>query len=137
MYYSGRIRHHLKQNLWRPECGIVFVGFQAAGTLGRSIIGGGRSVDILGEDIAVKAKIYTLGGFSAHADQRELLEWVSSFKNAPRVFVVHGEEKVSQVFSEIVQNRLGFTVNVQVRGEVFQLQADLSPADSLYLLFIS
>jgi len=80
-----------------------------------------KSVDVLGEQIAVKARIYTLGGFSAHADQRELLEWVSSFKNAPRVFVVHGEEKTSQVFSEIVSNRLGFTVSVPAKGQTFEL----------------
>jgi len=121
MCEGGRIRHHLKHNLWRPECGIVFVGFQASGTLGRSIVGGAKLVDIFGEEIAVKAKIYTLGGFSAHADQKELLEWASSFKDSPRIFIVHGEERTSLIFSEIVKDRLGFIASVPSKGEFFEL----------------
>ncbi|PJA81921.1 MAG: MBL fold hydrolase, partial [Nitrospirae bacterium CG_4_9_14_3_um_filter_44_28] len=77
MCEGGRIRHHLKHNLWRHECSIIFSGFQARGTLGRKIVDGAKTVRIFGEDIAVKAGIYTLGGFSAHADRKELLEWLS------------------------------------------------------------
>ena len=77
---AGRIKHHLKHNLWREECCIVFTGFQASGTLGRAIVDGNKSVKILGEDIAIKAKIFTLGGFSGHADQKGLISWVSNFR---------------------------------------------------------
>lgn len=121
MCEGGRIRHHLKHNLWRPECGIIFVGFQARGTLGRRIVDGAKTVHILGEEIAVKAKVYTLGGFSAHADQRDLLEWLSSFRDNPTVFVVHGEEVTSLTFSEIIKERYGFVTHVPERAESYEL----------------
>ncbi|PIP70832.1 MAG: MBL fold hydrolase, partial [Nitrospirae bacterium CG22_combo_CG10-13_8_21_14_all_44_11] len=112
MCEGGRIRHHLKHNLWRHECSIIFSGFQARGTLGRKIVDGAKTVRIFGEDIAVKAGIYTLGGFSAHADRKELLEWLSSFKDSPQVFVVHGEEETSLQFSELIKERYGFVAHV-------------------------
>lgn len=121
MCEGGRIRHHLKHNLWRPECSIIFVGFQAKGTLGRKIIDGAKMVHILGEEIAVKASIYTINGFSAHADQAELIEWLSFFKNSPEVFIVHGEEDVSIAFSNIVNERFGFKTYVPEKGEMFIL----------------
>ena len=80
MCEGGRVAHHLKHNLWRSECSIVFTGFQARGTLGRRIVDGVSHVHVLGEEIAVRAKVYTINGFSAHADQKELLEWLSSFE---------------------------------------------------------
>lgn len=93
MASAGRILHHLKHNLWRQKAHIVFIGFQAQGSLGRMIIDGAKSVNIFGETVAVKAKIHTLGGFSAHADRSELLDWVGHFKTkGMKVFVVHGEE---------------------------------------------
>ena len=79
MCEGGRIGHHLKHNLWRSECSVIFVGFQGKGTLGRKIVDGAKTVHILGEEIAVKASIYTINGFSAHADQAELIEWISFF----------------------------------------------------------
>jgi metallo-beta-lactamase family protein len=113
MCNAGRIKHHLKHNLWRPGASLVFVGFQAEGTPGRLIIDGARQVCVFGEPVAVRAKVYTIGGFSAHADQRELLEWVQNFKN-PRlqVFVVHGEEKASLAFARLIRERLKLSVRV-------------------------
>jgi metallo-beta-lactamase family protein len=121
MCEGGRVRHHLKHNLWRPQCSIVFTGFQARGTLGRRIVDGAKSVAIFGEEIAVKASIHTLGGFSAHADQKELLDWLSSFRNKPEVFVVHGEEETSLAFADLIRERYGFVAHVPSRGETFQL----------------
>jgi metallo-beta-lactamase family protein len=121
MCEGGRIRHHLKHNLWRHECSVIFVGFQAKGTLGRKIVDGEKSVMIFGEEIAVRAKVYTIGGFSAHADQKELLEWLSAFRNKPKVFVVHGEEETALLFADLVRQRYGFTVHAPVRGESFEL----------------
>jgi metallo-beta-lactamase family protein len=118
---GGRIRHHLKHNLWRPECSIVFSGFQARGTLGRRIVDGAKVVTIFGEEIAVKASVRTLGGFSAHADQKELLGWLSAFKNSPEVFVVHGEEETSLAFAELIRKRFGFITHVPSKGESFAL----------------
>ena len=120
MCEGGRIKHHLKHNLWRQECSIIFVGFQANGTLGRRIVDGEKVVRIYGEDIAVAAKVYTIGGFSAHADQRELLQWLSAFKNNPQIFVVHGEEETSLQFAEIIREQLGFTAHVPNRGEAYE-----------------
>lgn len=121
MCEGGRIRHHLKHNLWRPECSVVFVGFQAKGTLGRRIVDGASVVRIFGEDIAVKAGVYTLGGFSAHADQSELLEWLSSFKTKPLTFINHGEAETSLIFSRTVKERLGFETIIPEAGEYFEL----------------
>mgnify|MGYP006268581075 CR=1 FL=1 len=118
---GGRIGHHLKHNLWRSECSIVFVGFQAKGTLGRRIVDGARVVHIHGEEIAVKAQVYTLGGFSAHADQKELLEWLSAFQDSPRIFVVHGEEETSLLFADLVKERYGFAIHVPLKGESYEL----------------
>ncbi len=121
MCEGGRIKHHLKHNLWRPECSVVFVGFQGKGTLGREIVDGARTVHILGEEIAVRSSVYTINGFSAHADQAELLGWLSCFKNSPEVFVVHGEEEVSISFGELVKEKFGFITHIPEKGEAFEL----------------
>ena len=106
MCEAGRIRHHLKHNLWREECSIIFVGFQAQGTLGRQIVDGAKIIKLFGEDIAVKASIYTIGGLSAHADRQELMDWLARFKTRPkRVFVVHGEEETSLEFAKAVHEK--------------------------------
>ncbi|MGQ9508394.1 MAG: MBL fold metallo-hydrolase RNA specificity domain-containing protein [Thermodesulfobacteriota bacterium] len=103
---AGRIKHHLKHHLWRENSHIVFIGYQGEGTIGRRIIDGARSVRLFGEEIAIRAKIHTLGGFSAHADQKGLLDWLSHFKNpALEVFVVHGEEEVSLELARIIGER--------------------------------
>lgn len=121
MCEGGRIKHHLKHNLWRPECSIVFVGFQGKGTLGRRIVDGAKTVNILGDEVAVKASIHTINGFSAHADQKELLEWLSSFKDSPEIFVVHGEEDVSTSFAELINERFGFKTYVPKKGDYFNI----------------
>lgn len=93
MCTGGRIVHHLKGNLSRPECNVIFTGFQAVGTLGRAIVDGRRSVRIHGEPVTVAAKVHTLGGFSAHADQEDLLRWHAGLHGARRTYLVHGEHK--------------------------------------------
>jgi len=121
MCEGGRIKHHLKHNLWRPECSVIFVGFQARGTLGRRIVDGAERIKILGEEIAVKASVFTINGFSAHADRAELIEWLSAFEGSPEVFVVHGEEEVSVSFGEAIKERFGYTTHVPRKGDVFEL----------------
>ena len=92
---AGRVRHHLKHNLWRPECTILFVGYQAVGTLGRMIVDGMDEVKLFGETITVRARIAKLAGMSGHADKNGLLEWLGGFAVKPRrVFVVHGEDSI-------------------------------------------
>ena len=118
MCTAGRIRHHLKHNLWRPGCSLVIAGFQAAGSLGRSIVEGARMVRILGERVIVRAKVFTIGGLSAHADQNGLLEWISHFKNPKmRVYVIHGEQSVSDEFAKIVRQKFGFDAQVPSIGD--------------------
>ncbi len=103
---AGRIRHHLKHNLWRAESTIVFVGFQAIGTLGRSLLEGTKTVKLFGESITVNANIVRLHGISGHADQAGLLRWLSAFKNKPeRVFVVHGEASICDSFAALLQEQ--------------------------------
>jgi len=91
MCTGGRVRHHLKHNIWRPDCSVVFVGFAAQGTLARKIVDGAKHIRIFEEDIQVKAEIYTINGFSAHADQRELLYWASKAGKPETIFLVHGD----------------------------------------------
>lgn len=121
MCEGGRVRHHLRHNLWRKECSIVFVGYQAQGTLGREIVDGAKTVDVLGEEIVVRAQIHTLGGFSAHADQSELIDWISRFRTKPEIFIVHGEEKASFDFQALIRERFGYETHVPARGEEFQI----------------
>lgn len=108
MCEAGRIRHHLKHNLYDSRNTIVFTGYQAEGTLGRRILSGAKQVTILGERIAVRARIEKLSGISGHADRDGLLRWIGEFSPAPeKVFVIHGESKVSQGFAELLSRDLG------------------------------
>jgi metallo-beta-lactamase family protein len=107
MCTAGRIRHHLKHNLWRPGTSLVIVGFQAIGSTGRQIVDGAKEVRLLGEMVAVKAKVFTIGGFSAHADQNDLLEWTGHFESSPKVFLVHGEPSASESLAAKIKERLG------------------------------
>ena len=118
---GGRIKHHLEHNLGRPECSILFTGFQAAGTLGRRIVDGARSVKLFGESVPVRAQIHTLGGLSAHADRDALLAWLHRFKSAPReVFVVHGEAETANGFAALIREDLRWKARVPVYGETIE-----------------
>ncbi len=122
MCEAGRIRHHLKHNLWRPECTILFVGYQAMGTLGRSIVEGAEEVRLFGETIQVRARIRQLIGLSGHADKNGLLEWISGFEEKPRkVFVVHGEDSICASFVECLKTEYGQKAYAPYSGTVFNL----------------
>ena len=118
MCEAGRVRHHLRHNLPRESTAVVITGFQAAGTLGRALVDGARSVRLFREEVPVRASIHTIGGLSAHADQGALLGWLGAFRRKPaRTFVVHGERGVAEGFAELVHTRLGFPrVEVPVLG---------------------
>ena len=122
---AGRIRHHLKHNLWRPECTVVFVGYQGEGTLGRALLEGVKSVKLFGEEIAVHAQIVNFQGLSSHADRNHLLSWIQAIQ-APKpqhVFVVHGDREVAPFFAKTIQG-LGFTAHAPQYTEVYDLIAD-------------
>ena len=120
---AGRIRHHLKHNLWRPECTILFAGYQAVGTLGRSIIEGREEVKLFGESIEVKARIEKIEGISGHADETGLLEWVGSFMEKPsQVFVVHGDDTVCDAFAETVKETYGINAMAPFSGSSYDLK---------------
>lgn len=113
MCEAGRIRHHLKHNLWNPKSSIVFVGYQAEGTLGRLIVEGAKSVMLFGEEIHVNAEIYNLEGFSGHADRDGLLSWLSGFRQRPsEIFLVHGEMESKKEFAKTIKKELGYDATV-------------------------
>ena len=119
---AGRIKHHLKHNLWRPESTVIFAGYQAEGTLGRRLIEGEKMVRIHGEQIDVKAKIAVLSGYSAHADYNELIRWLSGFKNLPqKIFLTHGEDNAREAFAERVRNHFGLVAEIPSLGQTFDL----------------
>lgn len=125
MCEAGRIRHHLKHNLWRPECTILFVGYQAIGTLGRNIIEGEKEVRLFGETITVNAHIEELAGVSGHADKKGLLNWVNHFEKKPeRVFVVHGEDLVCEDFTKCLKEEYGYNALAPYSGACFDLAAN-------------
>ncbi|MDD5171269.1 MAG: MBL fold metallo-hydrolase, partial [Syntrophales bacterium] len=108
---AGRIKHHLKHNLWREGASVVIVGFQAQGTTGRKIVDGAAKVRLFNEDVAGKAKVYTINGCSAHAGQTQILDWLNHFENrAMQVFLVHGEYSAQQVLANLIQEKFGFHV---------------------------
>lgn len=125
MCEAGRIRHHLKHNLWRPESTILFVGYQAVGTLGRAIIEGAKEVKLFGEPIEVRATIKQLRGMSGHADKEGLLEWINAFTEKPKkVFVVHGEDSVCTNFVECLKIEHGQRAYAPYSGTEFDLIAN-------------
>ena len=122
MCTGGRIRHHLKYNLWRAEAHVIFVGFQAEGTPGRALVDGAKQLRLLGSEIAVKAAIHTLGGFSAHAGQDQLLEWVRGFNSLrPKIYLVHGELEKAEILAERILDDFGCQVRIPRPGQTIEL----------------
>jgi len=113
MCTGGRVKHHLVNNITRPESTIMFVGYQAVGTLGRRIVNGEKQVRILGQEYPVKARVAKVNGFSSHADKDELIQWLSGLKRPPKkLFVVHGEAESALHFADYVRQKLGWDVDV-------------------------
>lgn len=122
MCEAGRIRHHLKHNLWRPECTILFVGYQSVGTLGRALMEGANEVKLFGEQISVRASICSLPGLSGHADRAGLIEWLEAFEKKPsRVFVVHGDDMACEAFTEYVNREMKIPAYAPFSGTTFDL----------------
>lgn len=125
MCEAGRIRHHLKHGLWDSRNSIVFVGYQAEGTLGRRLVEGAEEVSIMGEPIKVQAQIHNLEGFSGHADQNGLINWVSGFQKPPKqVFLVHGEGDSKKVLGGLIEEKLGYKVQIIEGISEFELEKD-------------
>lgn len=123
---AGRIRHHLKHNLWRSDSTILFVGYQSVGSLGRIILDGAPEVKLFGETIQVSAQIRSLAGVSGHADRDGLIKWLSSFKMKPeRVFVVHGDDEVCQLFTDYISKDLGYSAVAPYSGAIYDLESNL------------
>ncbi|WP_028574512.1 MBL fold metallo-hydrolase RNA specificity domain-containing protein [Desulfonatronovibrio hydrogenovorans] len=113
MANAGRVKHHLRHNIWKKGASIVFVGFQAKGTPGRKIVDGAKTIKILGEELAVNARVFTINGFSAHAGQSHLLEWLSCFQNhGMKVFLMHGEYENQKVLARLIEKRFGHEVHI-------------------------
>ncbi|MCB1729015.1 MAG: MBL fold metallo-hydrolase [Halieaceae bacterium] len=117
MCTGGRIRHHFKQRIWDNRNTVVFTGYQARGTLGRILVDGARNIKMFGDDYVVKARIETLGGLSAHAGQRELLEWIDSFQPRPRTVLVHGEAQAQDVLADKLWREQQLKVEIPARGD--------------------
>lgn len=119
---AGRIKHHLKHNLWRPESTVLFVGYQAVGTKGRRLLDGVSSIRIHGEEVAVKADIRKIGGYSSHADQQGLLDWLNSFQQKPQhVFLVHGDHEALAVMEKIIPEQVGISAYAPAWQETIEL----------------
>ena len=122
MCAAGRVRHHLKHNLWRPECMVLFVGYQAVGTLGRVLVDGVKHVKLFNEDIQVEAEIDTLPGISGHADKDGLLHWLGGFAEKPKlVFVNHGDPEAADAFTACLNNELGYHAYAPYSGACYDL----------------
>ncbi len=125
MCEAGRIKHHLKHNLWRKECAVVFVGYQGENTLGRAIIEGAKKVKIFGEEVAVNAKIYKLNGLSGHADKDGLIKWINSFRKKPKeIILVHGDKDVVLSLQKELTDK-GFNAYIAKEGETRYIGADV------------
>ncbi len=122
MCTGGRIMHHLRHNLPIPETAVLIVGFQSQGTLGRKLVDGAKSVIINGEEVPVRASIHTMGGFSAHADQRGLLDWFSTLApSRPRTIITHGEDRARQAFGDLIHERFGLQTERPALGDVIEI----------------
>ena len=135
MCEAGRIRHHLKHTLWDEKNSIVFVGYQAEGTLGKQLVQGAAEIKLFGETVVVNAQIHNLEGFSGHADQKGLLDWIGGFIATPKqIFLVHGEMDSKQDFAEIVKNQFGYSPIVITENSEFELETGklLSKEEVIY-----
>jgi metallo-beta-lactamase family protein len=122
MCNAGRILHHLRHGLYRPETIVMIVGFQGQGTLGRQLVDGDKEVRIFGETVAVNAQIRTLGGFSAHAGQTELLKWFRFLATSkPQVVLTHGEPKGREPLAELIKKQYGLTAQLPSQGDIVRL----------------
>ncbi|MRJ01828.1 MAG: MBL fold metallo-hydrolase, partial [Epsilonproteobacteria bacterium] len=121
MCTGGRILHHLKHRIWNPKNSLIFVGYQAQGTLGRQIVDGASSIEIYGERVVVRAQVSTINGFSAHADQRELIQWISEAEGVQKLFIVHGERDKEEIFRKAVMGELGLKAHIVREGEIIRL----------------
>src|SRR5690606_20704934 len=121
MCTGGRILHHLKHNLWRPECHVVFVGYQAEGTLGRKIVDGAGYIRLWQDEIRVAAQVHTVGGLSAHADQDGLVGWYGAIKSRPPVYLVHGEPRAQHALADRLRREHGAAVHVPAYGHKLKL----------------
>jgi len=127
MCEAGRIKHHLKHNLWREDSTIIFVGYQAEGTLGRRILDGAKKVRIFGEEISVNARVEMIHGLSGHADRDTLMKWLRGFKRKPeRIFIVHGEDMSAKDFASLVESNLNIETVIPLRGDKYVLDAGRS-----------
>ncbi|MCI8416097.1 MAG: MBL fold metallo-hydrolase [Lachnospiraceae bacterium] len=125
MCEAGRIRHHLKHNLWRPDSTILFVGYQAVGTLGRAIVEGASEVRLFGEPVEIQANIRVLAGISGHADKQGLTDWINGFEEKPqRVFIVHGDDTVCDSYAEYLQETFGYRTTAPYSGGCYDLLTD-------------
>ncbi len=125
MCSGGRIKHHLKHNAWRKECHIVIVGFQTEGTLGRALVDGARYIRLWGETVRVAAKVHTIGGLSAHADQAELMKWYSHFKHRPPLALVHGEYDAMRALQARLLEDFNTPAHLPERGERLDLKGQI------------
>ena len=122
MCEAGRIRHHLKHNLWRPECTVLFVGYQAIGTLGRNLVEGATEVKLFGEPVEVRARITAIKGLSGHADKAGLTDWINGFEPQPeRVFVVHGDDTVCDIYADYLHEHFGLDAVAPYSGTCYDL----------------
>lgn len=122
---AGRIKHHLKHNLWKENSSVIFVGYQAEGTLGRRIKDGAKTIKILGEEINVNAEIYNVEGFSGHADKDGLLEWLKGFKKSPKkVFIVHGDDESKRDFALEIKEKLNYDCIISQEGVQYEITGD-------------
>lgn len=155
MCEAGRIRHHLKHNLWRPESTVLFVGFQVPGTLGYSLLNGATEVRLFGETVAVEARIENLPGISGHADKKGLISWINAYTEKPqKVFIVHGSNLTVDIFAKELKDQYGFDAYAPFSGDAFDLitgervkegshimkapsKPDVKPASNVFLRLLS
>jgi metallo-beta-lactamase family protein len=116
MCTGGRIRHHFKQGIWSERNTVMFVGFQARGTLGRLLVDGAQKINMFGSEFAIRARIETLNGFSAHACQSELTAWIGNFTNQPKVMLVHGEPEALEALASHLHKELGIKARIPEQG---------------------